>query len=81
MGLLVDDFAGDVAYFGLAFVGLSAPLGVFAVAGYVVDFVDVYWGGTHFWAFNVADSAITAGAILVLLDMIGIGRRHVSDPV
>jgi predicted MPP superfamily phosphohydrolase len=29
----VDDFAGDVAYFGKAFGGLSAPLGVFAVAG------------------------------------------------
>jgi hypothetical protein len=52
-----------------------------AVAGYVVDFVDVYWGGTHFWAFNVADSAFTVGAILVLLDMIGVGRRHASHPV
>ena len=50
-------------------------------AGSVVDFVDVYWGNTHFWAFNVADSAITIGAILVLLDMIGIGRRHASNPV
>jgi len=52
-----------------------------AIAGYVVDFVDVYWGSTHFWAFNVADSAITIGAMLVLLDMIGIGRRHASNPV
>jgi signal peptidase II len=52
-----------------------------AVAGYVVDFVDVYWGSTHFWAFNVADSAITIGAIMVLLDMIGLGRRHASHPV
>jgi signal peptidase II len=49
-----------------------------AVQGYVVDFVDVYWGTTHFWAFNVADSAITIGAIMVLLDMIGLGRRHAS---
>lgn len=47
-----------------------------AIAGYVVDFVDVYWGDAHFWAFNVADAAITIGAILVLLEMIGIGRRH-----
>jgi signal peptidase II len=52
-----------------------------AVAGYVVDFVDVYWGATHFWAFNVADSAITAGAIMVLLDMLGVGRGHASHPV
>lgn len=52
-----------------------------AVAGYVVDFVDVYWGDVHFWAFNVADAAITTGAILVLLEMFGVGRRHASHPV
>jgi signal peptidase II len=52
-----------------------------AVAGYVVDFVDIYWGNAHFWAFNVADAAITTGAVLVLLDMIGLGRRHVSHSV
>ena len=52
-----------------------------AIAGYVVDFVDVYWGEAHFWAFNVADAAITIGAILVLLEMIGLGRRHAPRPV
>jgi len=52
-----------------------------AVAGYVIDFVDVYWGDAHFWAFNVADAAITIGAILVLFEMIGLGRRHASHPV
>ena len=52
-----------------------------AIAGYVVDFVDVYWGDAHFWAFNVADAAITIGAILVLFEMIGLGRRHASHPV
>jgi signal peptidase II len=52
-----------------------------AIAGYVVDFVDVYWGDAHFWAFNVADAAITIGAILVLLEMIGVGRRHAPSPV
>ena len=53
-----------------------------AIAGYVVDFVDVYWGSAHFWAFNVADAAISIGAVLVLLDMIGIGRpQHASRPV
>jgi signal peptidase II len=52
-----------------------------ALFGHVVDFVDVYWGTSHFWAFNIADAAITIGAILVLLDMIGFGRRHASDPV
>ena len=52
-----------------------------AIAGYVVDFVDVYWGEAHFWAFNVADAAITVGAILVLLEMVGVGRRHAPNPV
>ena len=41
-----------------------------ATVGYVVDFVDVYWGSVHFWAFNVADSAITVGAGLLILDLI-----------
>ena len=51
-----------------------------ALAGYVVDFVDVYWGDA-LWAFNVADAAITIGAVLVLFEMIGFGRRHASHPV
>lgn len=76
-------FHERMARFGLALIlgGAFGNLIDRAVAGYVVDFVDVYWGATHFWAFNVADSAITIGAILVLLDMIGIGRRHASHPV
>lgn len=53
-----------------------------AFAGHVVDFVDVYWGSYHFWAFNVADAAITVGAIFVILDTFGLGRsRHASHPV
>ena len=39
-----------------------------AVYGYVVDFLDVYAGTYHWPAFNVADSAITIGAGLLLLD-------------
>jgi signal peptidase II len=47
-------------------------------AGAVVDFVDVVFGTWHFWAFNVADSAITLGVGAMFLDMFGIGR-HVSS--
>jgi lipoprotein signal peptidase len=32
-----------------------------------VDFIDVGFGGTRFWVFNVADAAITVGAILLAL--------------
>ena len=38
--------------------------------GYVIDFVDVYWGRHHWPAFNVADSAITIGVALLVLDIL-----------
>jgi signal peptidase II len=76
-------FHERLARFGLALIlgGAFGNLIDRALFGHVVDFVDVYWGSAHFWAFNVADAAITIGAILVLLDMIGVGRDHVSHPV
>ena len=37
--------------------------------GYVVDFVDAYWRGWHFWAFNVADAAISVGVGLLIIDL------------
>jgi signal peptidase II len=50
-------------------------------AGYVLDFFDFYWAGWHFWAFNVADAAITVGVSLMILDLLGIGRNRVSRTV
>jgi len=44
-------------------------------AGSVVDFVDVYWRNHHFWAFNVADSAISIGVTIMILDMLGVGAH------
>jgi signal peptidase II len=38
--------------------------------GYVVDFISVHWQQHYFPAFNIADSAITIGAGLMILDMI-----------
>jgi signal peptidase II len=43
--------------------------------GYVVDFVHAHWGSAYFPAFNVADAAISVGAVLVILDAILEGRR------
>ena len=50
-------------------------------AGYVLDFVDVYQGNWHFWAFNVADAAISVGVALMILELLGVGQRRVSRTV
>ena len=38
------------------------------VHGHVIDFLDFHWGGWHWPAFNLADSAIVGGAALLILD-------------
>ena len=50
-------------------------------AGYVVDFVDLYWRDWHFWAFNVADAAITVGVAFMILDLLDIRTRRVPRTV
>ena len=44
--------------------------------GYVVDFVHAHWGPHYFPAFNVADAAISIGAVLVILDSLLEGRAR-----
>lgn len=39
------------------------------VHGYVVDFLHFHWAGYHFPAFNIADAAITVGAIMLAIDI------------
>lgn len=74
-----DQFTARV---GLALIigGAAGNLIDRLVVGSVVDFVDVYWRTYHFWAFNVADSAITIGVIVMILDMLSAGT-HVSKAV
>ena len=43
--------------------------------GYVVDFIQVHWADWYFPAFNMADSAITLGAILLIWDELRRVRR------
>ncbi len=47
--------------------------------GYVIDFLDVYYETWHWPAFNVADSAITLGVILMLAESFGLGQSKKSD--
>ena len=73
---------------GLTRAGLTLVIGGAAgnlidrvTAGYVLDFVDLYRGNWHFWAFNVADSAISIGVVLMILELLGLGRTRVSRAV
>ena len=47
--------------------------------GAVVDFLHFHWGPHYFPAFNVADSAITCGAALLLIDAFRQGRKARTD--
>jgi signal peptidase II len=71
-----------IARIGLALIigGAAGNLIDRVLAGSVVDFVDVYWQSHHFWAFNVADSAISIGVTMLILDMLITGP-HVSKTV
>ena len=48
--------------------------------GYVIDYVDVYWGRHHWPAFNVADSAISVGVALLVLDILRNPQPDAADP-
>ncbi len=84
----VGIYAASLAHHQLAArTGLALVIGGAAgnlldriVTGSVIDFVDVYWRTYHFWAFNVADSAITIGVAIMILDMLAVGT-HVSKTV
>ncbi|MBO6556485.1 MAG: lipoprotein signal peptidase [Pseudomonadales bacterium] len=47
-----------------------------AAQGYVVDFLVFYYDVYYFPAFNVADAAISTGAVLLILDMIIQSRKE-----
>jgi len=49
------------------------------VHGHVVDFISVHWGGWYFPAFNLADSAISVGAALLIIDMLFVSGRQTRE--
>ncbi|MFW1857449.1 signal peptidase II [Acinetobacter defluvii] len=46
--------------------------------GYVVDFIHVFYQNHHFPAFNIADSAITLGTILLLIDTFFLEKQRIQ---
>lgn len=56
--------------------GALGNVGDRVLLGYVVDFLDVYYARWHWPAFNVADSAITVGAVMLVIE----GLRGKSKP-
>lgn len=48
--------------------------------GYVTDFIQVWFGNWPFPSFNVADSAITVGAVLLIIDSLFISGREGAAP-
>ena len=50
------------------------------VYGYVIDFIDVFYGSWHWPTFNIADSAISVGVFLLLLDSFREHRQASSVP-
>jgi signal peptidase II len=66
---------------GLSFV-LGGAIGNLidrAMLGYVTDFIQVWFGSWAFPSFNVADSAITVGAVLLIIDAI-LSARGADKP-
>jgi signal peptidase II len=70
-------FSGPLVRTGLAFVlgGAAGNLFDRVLRGTVTDFIEVYYGDWSFPVFNVADSAITVGAVLLLFDMLILHRK------
>lgn len=70
MRILTPGTVLDRTAIGLIFGGAVGNLIDRARFGAVVDFIDVYYRGWHWPAFNVADSAITVGVVLLALRLL-----------
>ena len=75
-------FAGPLTRLALAaiFGGAIGNLYDRIAYGTVTDFIEVYHGAWSFPAFNVADSAITVGAMLFIVDLCRPGRKDIGEP-
>jgi signal peptidase II len=79
--LVAADGVSSRAAAGLALLlgGATGNLTYRILHGAVTDFFEVLFGSYHYPAFNVADSAITIGAILILLDLVFPARGRTNS--
>lgn len=57
---------------------LSGAIGNFidrVIHGFVIDFIDIYLGSYHWPAFNIADSSITLGFILIMFNILFLNKK------
>jgi signal peptidase II len=80
--LVTGHGGGRLAHAGLALIlgGAAGNLTDRVLHGGVTDFFEVLIGSYHWPAFNVADSAITIGAGLVILELLFHSRHHAAVP-
>lgn len=76
-----SSFSAPAARLGLALIfgGAIGNLYDRIVHGAVTDFIEVYHRWWSFPAFNVADSAITVGAILLMIDLLRPRRKNIEE--
>jgi signal peptidase II len=78
-----SSFTGGLSRFGLALI-LGGAIGNLldrVLRGTVTDFLEVYRGSWSFPAFNVADSAITVGSVILLIELLRPHRKHMNTHV
>ena len=61
--------------YSLIFAGAVGNLIDRFTMNYVVDFLDFFWDTHHFAAFNIADSAISIAAMLLVVDMVFLNKK------
>src|SRR5580704_1325322 len=74
-----DAIAVNAAGLALLLGGAAGNLTDRIVHGAVTDFFEVWLGSYHWPAFNVADSAITVGAALIILDVLFFHKHHAPE--
>ena len=79
--VIKDTFEDPLMTFGLSLI-MSGAVGNLidrVRLGEVVDFIDVYIASYHWPAFNVADSAITVGAFLLLIEIFRASKKNAGS--